>query len=118
MKFAFVLFKYFPFGGLQRDFSRIAEACIKQGHEVDVYTFMWDGPALDNINVTVAPIKAFSNHQRNVRFASWLKEQLQQTHYDAVVGFNKLDGLDVYYAADSCYQDKALTLRHPLYRLG
>lgn len=118
MKFAFVLFKYFPFGGLQRDFSRIAEACIAQGHQVDAYTLIWEGPELDNIKVTVAPIKAFSNHKRNVKFTAWLTEQFKKTDYDAVIGFNKLEGLDVYYAADPCYQDKALTLRHPLYRLG
>lgn len=118
MKFAFVLFKYFPFGGLQRDFSRIAEALIALGHEVDTYCIIWDGPKPENMNVHVAPIKAFSNHQRNARFASWLDNTFQQHHYDAVVGFNKLRGLDVYYAADPCYQDKALTLRHPIYRLG
>jgi UDP-glucose:(heptosyl)LPS alpha-1,3-glucosyltransferase len=118
MRFAFVLFKYFPFGGLQRDFSRIAEALIDLGHEVDAYCIIWDGPMPKNINVNIAPIKAFSNHQRNARFATWLTKAFQEQHYDAVVGFNKISGLDVYYAADPCYQDKALTLRHPLYRLG
>ncbi len=118
MRFAFVLFKYFPFGGLQRDFSRIAEVLIDLGHEVDAYCIIWDGPIPKNINVHIAPIKAFSNHQRNARFATWLEKTFQEQHYDAVVGFNKISGLDVYYAADPCYQDKALTLRHPLYRLG
>ena len=118
MRFAFVLFKYFPFGGLRRDFSRIAGALIALGHEVDAYCIIWDGPMPENINVHIAPIKAFSNHQRNARFATWLQKTFQKQHYDAVVGFNKISGLDVYYAADPCYQDKALTLRHPLYRLG
>ena len=27
MQLAFVLYKYFPFGGLQRDFMRIAKVC-------------------------------------------------------------------------------------------
>ncbi|WP_288478958.1 hypothetical protein, partial [uncultured Pseudomonas sp.] len=27
MTLAFVLYKYFPFGGLQRDFLRIAQEC-------------------------------------------------------------------------------------------
>ena len=118
MRFAFVLFKYFPFGGLQRDFVRIAEACIKRGHSIDVYTREWEGPHLNNINVTLVPANALSNHQRNKRFSNWLKNQLSQQSYDAVVGFNKMEGLDLYYAADPCYQDKALTLRNPIYRLG
>ncbi|MCY1284413.1 Lipopolysaccharide core biosynthesis protein RfaG [compost metagenome] len=33
-----------------------------------------------------------------------------------MVGFNKMPGLDVYYAADPCFEDKAQTLRNGLYR--
>ena len=33
-----------------------------------------------------------------------------------IVGFNKMPGLDVYYAADGCFEDKAQTLRNPIYR--
>ncbi len=29
-----VLYKYFPFGGLQRDFMRIALECQKRGHQI------------------------------------------------------------------------------------
>ncbi len=118
MKFAFVLFKYFPFGGLQRDFLRIAQACTALGHSVDVYTIQWEGPRCDDLTIHIAPIKALSNHQRNQRFNDWLLLELERTSYDTVVGFNKLAGIDVYYAADGCYQHKALTLRHPIYRLG
>jgi UDP-glucose:(heptosyl)LPS alpha-1,3-glucosyltransferase len=35
-----------------------------------------------------------------------------------VIGFNKMPGLDVYYCADPCYEDKARTLRGPVYRLS
>ncbi|WP_255211100.1 hypothetical protein [Methylogaea oryzae] len=38
MKLAFALFKYFPYGGLQRDFIRIAGLCRDRGHEIHVYT--------------------------------------------------------------------------------
>jgi UDP-glucose:(heptosyl)LPS alpha-1,3-glucosyltransferase len=43
MKLAFCLFKYFPYGGLQRDFLRIARVCRERGHEVHVYTMQWEG---------------------------------------------------------------------------
>ncbi len=33
-----------------------------------------------------------------------------------MIGFNKMPGLDVYYAADPCFEDKAQTLRNPIYR--
>lgn len=31
---AFCLYKYFPFGGLQRDFMRIAQTVAARGHHV------------------------------------------------------------------------------------
>ena len=41
MQLAFVLYKYFPFGGLQRDFMRIALECQRRGHQIRVYTLIW-----------------------------------------------------------------------------
>lgn len=40
---AFCLYKYFPFGGLQRDFMRIASTVAARGHHVRVYTQSWEG---------------------------------------------------------------------------
>ncbi|MFB0970171.1 MAG: glycosyltransferase family 1 protein, partial [Pseudomonadales bacterium] len=38
MQLAFCLYKYFPYGGLQRDFMRIALDCQDKGHKIRVYT--------------------------------------------------------------------------------
>jgi hypothetical protein len=43
MQLAFCLYKYFPHGGLQRDFMRIAFACQARGHAIRVYTLEWRG---------------------------------------------------------------------------
>jgi UDP-glucose:(heptosyl)LPS alpha-1,3-glucosyltransferase len=43
MQLAFCLYKYFPFGGLQRDFLRIALACQARGHAMRVYTLELGG---------------------------------------------------------------------------
>ncbi len=40
---AFCLYKYFPFGGLQRDFMRIAQTVAARGQQVRVYTQSWEG---------------------------------------------------------------------------
>ena len=66
----------------------------------------------------VAKIRSWSNHRRNEKFSAWLAADLARDPVDRVVGFNKMPGLDVYYAADGCYEDKAQTLRNPLYRFG
>ena len=116
MKFAFCLFKYFPFGGLQRDFLRIAKACLARSHQVDVYTGSWQGEIPDGLQVSTLPVWGFTNHRRYESFAKRLGKSLAGKHYDAVVGFNKMPGLDVYFAADTCFAAKALE-RSSWYRL-
>lgn len=116
MQLAFVLYKYFPFGGLQRDFMRIALECQQRGHTIRVYTLIWEGDVPPGFEVCVAPVKALFNHRRNEKLLAWLQADLAKRPVDRVVGFNKMPGLDVYYAADGCFEDKAQTLRNGLYR--
>ncbi|MBK9595137.1 MAG: glycosyltransferase family 4 protein [Rhodocyclales bacterium] len=118
MLLAFTLFKYFPFGGLQRDFLRIALACQARGHAIRVYTLQWEGDIPPGFEVVKAPVKALSNHRRYEKFAEWVRKDLAARPADRLIGFNKMPGLDVYYCADPCYEDKARTLRSPMYRLS
>ena len=117
MKFAFCLFKYFPFGGLQRGFLQLAEVCISHGHQIDVYTGSWVGEQPDNLQLFIIPNKGVTNHRRYKSFARRLDKHITAEHYDAVVGFNKMPGLDVYFASDTCFATKALE-RSFLYRLS
>lgn len=116
MQLAFILYKYFPFGGLQRDFLRIALECQRRGHAIRVYAMIWEGEVPDGFEVLIAPVKALFNHTRNERFTAWVEADLARRPVERVIGFNKMPGLDVYYAADPCFEDKAQTLRNPLYR--
>ncbi|AHG43028.1 glucosyltransferase [Pseudomonas syringae CC1557] len=116
MQLAFVLYKYFPFGGLQRDFMRIALECQQRGHQTRVYTLIWEGEVPPGFEVLVAPVKAFFNHRRNEKLTAWMEADLARRPVDRLIGFNKMPGLDVYYAADGCFEDKAQNLRSPLYR--
>lgn len=116
MQLAFVLYKYFPFGGLQRDFMRIALECQRRGHQIRVYTLIWEGDIPEGFEVLVAPVKALFNHRRNEKLSAWMAADLAKRPVDRLIGFNKMPGLDVYYAADGCFEDKAQNLRHSLYR--
>jgi len=106
MKLAFCLFNYFPYGGLQRDFLRIANLAAKHGHQIDVYTMSWQGERPNFLTIHLIPVKSLSNHQRCLSFIKALQIKLQSTHYDKIVGFNKMPGLDIYYAADGCFVTK------------
>ena len=120
MKFAFCLFKYFPYGGLQRDFLRIADECIKRGHEVHAFASEWDGAPPQHLKVTVLKgtgIFKITNHAQNQRFHRKLRTELENQQFDAVVGFNKMPDLDVYYGADFCYIGRSRYRHRPWYRI-
>lgn len=118
MKLAFCLFKYFPYGGLQRDFMRIAHACRMRGHEIRVYTLNWRGDIPPGFDVTQISVRGITNHGRCRDFADKVNSLLNEDHCDVVVGFNKMPGLDVYFAGDPCFEAQVRRKHGVLYRLG
>ena len=105
---AFALFNYFPFGGLQKDMLAIARQCVARGHRVTIYTGSWQGERPDDCAVVELPVRGLTNHGRDAAFVQRLQEWLQSLPTPPLrVGFNKMPGLDVYYAADSCFAAKA-----------
>jgi UDP-glucose:(heptosyl)LPS alpha-1,3-glucosyltransferase len=101
MRIAFGIVSLFPGGGLQRDCMEIARLIENQGHEVVIYTCRLRdfGPAND-IPVIALQNDGSTNHLRQHKFAiDFLSET--SNHYDLIVGFDKLLGLDVLYCADA-----------------
>lgn len=115
MKLAFCLFKYFPFGGLQRDFLQIAQLCQRRGHQIDVFTMDWYGPVPEGLTLHLIKVRGIMHHTRCSRYARKTLTILKRGGYDAVIGFNKMPGLDLYYAADPCYQARAREKYRPKY---
>lgn len=116
MRLIFVLFRYFPYGGLERNFLAIAKLCVKRGHQVSVFTRHWEGEKPDELNIIEIPVTAKFNHHRDRKFVLQFRKQIQKRPYDLIVGFNKMPDLDIYYAADPCY--RAIALKKSLfYRL-
>jgi UDP-glucose:(heptosyl)LPS alpha-1,3-glucosyltransferase len=109
MKLAFALFKYFPYGGLQRDCMKIAEECVQRGHTVDIYTLQSEGSVPDGVNLHLLPQRCKRNYKRYEAFAAQVIHRVNAEGYSGLVGFNKMPGLDVYYAADPCFAAKAKT---------
>ncbi|HBC9974362.1 lipopolysaccharide glucosyltransferase I [Escherichia coli] len=114
---AFCLYKYFPFGGLQRDFMRIASTVAARGHHVRVYTQLWEGDCPEAFELIRVPVKSHTNHGRNAEYYAWVQNHLKAHPADRVVGFNKMPGLDVYFAADVCYAEKVAQEKGFFYRL-
>ncbi|NOY75725.1 MAG: glycosyltransferase family 4 protein [Kiritimatiellaeota bacterium] len=129
MRLVFAIFKYYPFGGLERNFTRIVEECLVRGHSITIFTMRWDGevPSVLRTSKCVieeVPFSGFSNHARCAAYVSNLQEMLKEQTFDLLVGFNRMPGLDLYYCADVCYIDDirrrrsslhSLTPRHKVY---
>lgn len=114
MQVAFCLYKYFPYGGLQRDFYRIASEVYKRGHKVRVYVQQWEGDKPSIFEIIQIKTKALTNHGQGKEFVAGVHAHLKEHPVDVVVGFNKMPGLDVYYAADVCYKEKVQQQKHGL----
>ena len=104
MKFLLAIYKYNPFGGLQRDTLRLVQELAGRGHEVIVFTTAWDGPeppAGTKIELIPAS-KLRSNHANMVAFAEAFLHRLEQRDFNVSVAMSRIPGADFYFAADVC----------------
>jgi len=123
MRLVFALYKYFPFGGLQRDMLAIARECAARGHQVSIFCQSWSGEYPEDGNIQVNILKdewrwwmSGANHRKNHRFHRDLAKAIVRIKPDLVVGFNRIPGIDVYYAADTCFKAKLYRERPWIYR--
>lgn len=78
----------------------------------------WEGAVPHGFNVTLIPVRGYTNHRRCRSFSKKIIEYLKKDTYDLVIGFNKMQGLNIYYAADPCYKARAIEEKSFFYRMG
>ena len=71
MRLAFLLYKYFPYGGMQRDFLQFVQALQGRGHEARVYCFTWQGEHAPHIDLRLVPQVSGSSRRRGERYLQW-----------------------------------------------
>lgn len=117
MRLGLVIFRWFPHGGLQRDFLALARCLAGRGHAVDLLTGSWDGPPPpEGMTLRLFPPRGLSNHGRNRCIVRQVLAAAPDLGYDALIGCNRMPGLNVYYCGDGCYRAEAAR-RGALYRL-
>lgn len=116
MRLCLLIYSYFPYGGQQRDFLRIVRECKKRGHVVHVFAFSWQGDVPEDITVHQVPQKGIGRLAHYRHYTEFVTNNLGRLNMDCVVGFNKMPHLDLYFAADSCFAEKAETQRAAYYR--
>jgi UDP-glucose:(heptosyl)LPS alpha-1,3-glucosyltransferase len=99
MRLAFAIVSLFPSGGLQRDCMAIARMLAEQGHEVTIFTSRLTGDVSGDLRVEILPVRAWTNHGRNFGFSREIVRRWAG-QFDRIVGFDKLEGLDLLYCAD------------------
>jgi len=109
MRLAFAIVSLFPWGGLQRDCMRLARAAELAGHDVTIFASRRSGELPGDLEIEVLPVRSLTNHGRNRRFSEALRTAVTG-HFDRVVGFDKLPGLDVLYCGDLCFADSHRTI--------
>ena len=121
MKLGFCLFRYFPYGGLQRNLKDIAMACVAAGDEVFVYTMDWQGERPAGLTIRLITVRALTNHARCEQYVHRATTQIARDKIDCVIGFNRMPGLDIYFGSDRSYKARGhgflrrLTARYRLY---
>ena len=117
MTFAILIFKYFPFGGMQRDMLRTAENLVGLGHQVDIFTMQWNAEMPAAINVHVLPQAGLFNYVRYKKFIKEAFAHIEKNQTDYIIGYNRMAGLDAHFAADPCFIERAHGERSFFYRL-
>ncbi len=118
MNLAFAIFRYFPFGGLQRDMLALALAARARGHQVSIYCGDWQGPEPEGIRVVRVAPRGWPDIAGVSGFIRSFAECFLREEADLLVGFNKMPGLDVYFCGDGCFARKAYEERSWFYRLA
>ena len=115
-KIAILLYRYFPYGGLQKDFLEIAKELQSRGILLKVFTRTWEGHIPEGLSVIEFGKRGLTNYSKNKNFVNDSFEALQTYKPDLVFGFNKMPGLDFYFAADTCFKKEAVK-KHPITKL-
>jgi len=106
-KFVLIIFKYFPYGGAQRDLLQLAKKLCKK-NLVEIVCMDWDGnyPKEKNISVKIIQSNCFFNYRRYLEFKNKVSRYIENKTNVISISFSKISGFDFYYAADSCFANK------------
>jgi UDP-glucose:(heptosyl)LPS alpha-1,3-glucosyltransferase len=88
-------------GGLQRDCLNISDRLVERGHNVTILTTRQVGHVESSATIKVHPARVLSNP--GTEYALGRTLLAARRDFDCVVGFNKMAGLDIYYAGDPPY---------------
>ncbi len=108
MKFAIFLQHYFPYGGLQRDALRLAEAAKEAGDEPTLIVSSWNGPKPTDIPIKETASGGISNHDKAKRFEADCHKLMDSGIYDTAICFSRVSKTPYHFCGDPCFLDRFL----------
>lgn len=109
MRIALCIFRYFPYGGLQKDCLRVAEESARRGHSVEIFcsdkSEIAESETVLPIRWRVLEAKGWTNHGMARSFEAQFLDVISKEKFDCVLGFNRMAGLDFYFAGDGCFAE-------------
>lgn len=109
MRIALCIFRYFPYGGLQKDCLRVAEECARRGHRVEIFcsekSEIAESETVSPIRWRVLKTKGWTNHSMARSFEAQFLNVSSKEKFDCILGFNRMAGLDFYFAGDGCFAE-------------
>lgn len=114
MDLLFAIYRYFPYGGLQKDFLRMISAAREKGHRVKILAAVWEGEKPEGLDVEILKVSGFTNHGKMASFGKAVRKRRKDFPGSTLFVFNRFGGGDYYYAGDNCLAERLRKKHSPL----
>ena len=94
MNLAFVIYRYFPHGGLQQDLEKIVCEAISRGHKVTIFAGEWQGPRIPFANLEILRPAGLTKSEKIASFELKAFRRFARKKFDAVIGFMLIGPVD------------------------
>jgi len=106
MKFGILIQRYFPYGGLQRDSVRLAQAAKLEGDSPILIVSIWEGPKPEGIEIHELHAGGVSNHEKARLFAEAARDFCVNYELETYICFSRVDGSPFHFCGDPCYKHR------------
>ncbi|MBR2905979.1 MAG: hypothetical protein IKC08_08780 [Lentisphaeria bacterium] len=78
MRFIFAIYRFFPYGGLQKDFLRMAREVIRRGHSLTVLAAEWEGEKPSGAELVMLNAAGLTNHAKMASFGKNVRKYVKE----------------------------------------
>ncbi|MBF0625721.1 MAG: glycosyltransferase family 4 protein [Magnetococcales bacterium] len=107
MNVALLLLRYRPHGGYERQARLLAEALLRQGHDVTIYCNRWPDTVPQGLRFRKVPVVPGASWLQSLTYA-WQSRRILAREgggFDHVIGFDRGLGVTLYRAGNACHRE-------------